>query len=352
VSQALATALVSSAVAIVVGWVLPALAMMMLVPSLQSSPRKVRNYRGAEVPTGLGIVWMVWAMLLVVGALKIAAFGGLVAGLGASAWTWWVMPALLVVLAFTFGLIDDAYGAADAKGFKGHLKAMLKGRLTTGGLKLVGIGLAALVAAFFGQLTAPADQGRTVLQSVPTWVLGALVIALAANLVNLMDLRPGRALKAYSLLAVLAVPGLVATALAVGAEGGPAIGWPLVAVSVPLLLGPVAAVWRYDLGERGMLGDAGANAMGALAGYIFAVTLPLWGLALAAAVLVALNLLSEKVSFSSVIEGNAILRWIDGLGRTQDPAMAAGMEREHADGGSAASSDDNGEADTRKDGAN
>jgi hypothetical protein len=82
-----------------------------------------------------------------------------------------------------------------------------------------------------------------------------------------------------------------------------------------LVFGPVFAVWRYDLGERAMLGDAGANAAGALAGFLLAWQSPLWLLAVLAVVLLALNLVSERVSFSGVIERVSFLRWLDGLGR-------------------------------------
>jgi hypothetical protein len=64
-----------------------------------------------------------------------------------------------------------------------------------------------------------------------------------------------------------------------------------------------------------MLGDMGANAAGALAGWLLASVLPPWGLALAAAVVVALTLASERVSFSAVIERTDALRALDRLGR-------------------------------------
>jgi len=100
------------------------------------------------------------------------------------------------------------------------------------------------------------------------------------------------------------------------------------------------------LGERGMLGDAGANAMGALAGYLLAVSLPLWGLAVSAAVLLALNVASEKISFSKVIASFGPLRWIDGLGRSHE-------DGEHTDVGAAPADGyaDGRDSGTGKDGA-
>ncbi len=84
------------------------------------------------------------------------------------------------------------------------------------------------------------------------------------------------------------------------------------------LLGPVAAVWRYDVGERGMLGDAGANPMGAVAGMLIVAGLPAWGVVVYFAVMLALNLASERYSFSRLIESNAVLGRLDMLGRSQD----------------------------------
>ncbi len=124
---------------------------------------------------------------------------------------------------------------------------------------------------------------------------------------NLFDLRPGRATKVYL---VLLVPALLALWFGL-LDPAPSV----LAVMALLVLGPVFATWRFDLGERAMLGDAGANAMGALVGYLFAVSLPLPWLAVVAVVLFALNLASEKVSFSRVIEGNRILAAVDRAGR-------------------------------------
>jgi UDP-GlcNAc:undecaprenyl-phosphate GlcNAc-1-phosphate transferase len=243
----------------------------------------------------------------------------------------WVVPAALVGVAFVFGLVDDAYGGADARGFRGHLAALRRGRLTTGGLKVVGIGAAAAVFAVSAR--AVHNGGAGVFAGAPgvaEWIAATLVIALSANLVNLTDLRPGRALKAYTALALV---GTVAGAVTLSLRGVVIESMTAtVGAAVALSLGPVLAVWRYDLGEKGMLGDAGANAMGALAGYLLASSLPLWGLAIAAAVLLLLNLASEKVSFSAVIDRNGLLRWVDGLGRVRDTSGVPGRDAARTNG--------------------
>jgi hypothetical protein len=341
------------AAAAVVGWVVPAVAVRMLLPALEAAPVKVRNYRGMQIPTGLGIAWLVWAVANMALIAVAEGLDSLIAASGMSVLL--LFPTWLALPVFAFGLVDDAFGGAGEKGFRGHLSAIARGRLTTGGLKLVGIGLVAVVVARPPMLGGSASGGAWEFASLlAVWGLGVLVIALCANLVNLTDLRPGRALKAYSALTVIGLALAASGQVESGTLSG-APWWAVFAVRLVLLLGPVAAVWRYDLGERAMLGDAGANVMGALAGYVLASALPLWGLAVAAAVLLGLNLVSEKVSFSRAIEGNAALRWIDGLGRIRDAALStAPPQREHSDEGASPPDAEVGERDssTGKDGAN
>jgi UDP-GlcNAc:undecaprenyl-phosphate GlcNAc-1-phosphate transferase len=342
----LTVSVLSVLLSVLVGWAIPAWAMRRLLPALESGGKRVTNYRGLSVPTGLGIVWLVWAAgVAALGAVASYGVLTLFANGGANALDPWFaalltmpvrqimdsLPLLLVVGAASFGMVDDLFGDPAAKGFRGHLRALAGGRLTTGGLKLLGIGGLSLAAALpLAQDVADADGVRwlSALTALAIWACGALVIALSANLVNLTDLRPGRALKTYSVMATLGV--LIATwsswtasgsTLAFFTGGTPSLGIELAltgGMKVSLLaiaLGPVLAVWRYDLGERAMLGDAGANAMGALAGFLLAWRSPLWLLAVLAVILLALNLASERVSFSQVIERVRFLRWLDGIGR-------------------------------------
>ena len=84
-----------------------------------------------------------------------------------------------------------------------------------------------------------------------------------------------------------------------------------------------------------MLGDAGANAGGVLAGWLLVVALVAWWWALAAYVLfaLALNIASERISFSAVISRTPMLRWLDGLGMQDGPPEGAGDSRKIASGG-------------------
>jgi hypothetical protein len=181
------------------------------------------------------------------------------------------------------GAYDDLFGTTQAKGFRGHLNALKRGEVTSGAIKIAGVGAAALVAAGLLPKRSPLDR-----------VADAALIAGTANLVNLLDLRPGRALKAVTALSAPVVP-----------FAGPAAA----------TLGAAAASAPADLQARAMLGDAGANGLGAMAGTALAAALPRPLRRLALAGVVGLNLASEKVSFTEVIAANPALRAVDEWGR-------------------------------------
>lgn len=189
------------------------------------------------------------------------------------------------------GAYDDLYGATSSKGFKGHLSALAKGEVTSGAVKILGIGVTGLAAA------ALTSRGP-----VDTAVNGALVAG-AANLANLFDLRPGRAIKVGLLTgAPLLAAGLWRDA-------------PVPATLAALPIGAAVALLPEDLGERAMLGDSGANALGALLGLAASVALGRPGRLAVLGTVVALTAASEKVSFTKFIAGNPVLNRIDLLGR-------------------------------------
>mgnify|MGYP007111635628 CR=1 FL=1 len=276
---------------------LPFLFMAMLFPALEEHAPRQGNFRDKSVFVGLGIVWLLWILFIWMGEETIRVTGYLV-----PAWVSYVLPTLpLIMGACAFGLFDDWVGDNAYKGFKGHLRAFVHGKLTTGGLKMLGVGLIALVVSL--------SYYYNGLASLVTVLLSACVIALMTNLLNLFDLRPTRAHKAYL---ILLVPALVSVGLCARIALPPV---DLVALAIASL-GPVIAVWRFDARELAMLGDAGANAMGAFLGYLFATSLPFWGLVAAAAVLFIINLLSERFSFTRIIAEHESLDRLDHWGRT------------------------------------
>lgn len=246
-----------------------------------------QNFRGREVVlTGLGA-----GLAAITGAALVAALdepgGGRPTGIAA---------AIAGGTAAVLGLVDDLRGDPGVKGLRGHLRALARGRLTSGGAKLVGIAVAGLVAG-------------TVLRDgrVDVLVAGTL-IAGCANLANLLDLRPGRALKVLLVAAV---------GTAIGApEGVAGVAW--------WLAGVCLAVLPFDLRERTMLGDAGANALGAVGGVVLVARAG--DGAVSASILmavVAVTLLSEVVSYSRIIDRVPPLRWADRLGRLPEGALSA-----------------------------
>ncbi|WP_263730943.1 hypothetical protein [Cellulomonas sp. SG140] len=206
--------------------------------------------------------------------------------------------AVAVLGAGGFGLLDDLGegGAEPTKGLRGHLGALARGRLTTGGLKVLGIGASAVLAAALLPRVGP--RGRRTADVL----VDAAIIAGTANLVNLLDLRPGRALKAAA-----AVAGPVALAAGPGA------------VPASAVLGAAVAASEQDLAETDMLGDCGANALGAALGTAIAQSGPR-AVRIAWLVTVgALTVVSERVSFTAVIERTPALAAVDAWGRRRRP---------------------------------
>ncbi len=206
--------------------------------------------------------------------------------------------------ALGFGVLDDLAGSGKRRGLKGHLGALAHGEVTTGTVKLAGLAATGLA----GGLLLGGKRADV--------LINAGLIAGGANLLNLFDLRPGRAVKVATLSA-----GLIAA----GGAGGPDRSAGLAAVAAPL--GAGLALLPEDLAERAMLGDAGANALGAMLGAAAAGSLPRSARAGLLAGIVALTVASEKVSFTKVIERTPALRRLDMLGRLARAADRAGRDR-------------------------
>lgn len=257
----------------------------------------VTNYRGRWVPWGLGLAWTLAAggAVAAMAAAHLAGSRGAWDGLGLLGGTagegeglallaGWILWAGLI------GWMDDLLGDRSRRGLRGHGGALLGGELTTGGAKLILLGGGALAAAA-GQGAVPPGLG---------WLTAGFLMALTVNGVNLLDLRPGRAFKGSL--------GLLAVAFVADLDR-----------SLPALpgLGAAWALIGWDLKEEGVLGDAGANALGALAGWSLVQALPWTGELVALAFLGGLHLYAERASLSDGIEGKPFLKWLDRLGRLE-----------------------------------
>lgn len=251
-----------------------------------------RNYRGLEIPTATGI-----AVLL--GILSGLALAALVSGatedprVDLAAAHGRIMVAAAAGFAL-LGLWDDLTGSDAERGWRAHVRALLHGRATGGAIKLLGGGALALVVA--------AARGEGV-----AWLLAdAALLALSANLLNLLDVRPGRAAKAF----LLAIVPLAFAALIVGEEQ--IVPGALAAAAA------AAAFLSFDLRERAMLGDVGANALGAVLGYalLAAGSHVVRGAALL--VLIALHTVADKPGLSRLIAAVTPLRRLDATGRVPE----------------------------------
>jgi len=243
-----------------------------------------KNNRGREVTllegpaVALGIAA---ASLLLPGVPASLRLAGCGAALGAGA----------------VGLYDDLNERGAAKGFRGHLSALARGEVTSGAVKILGIGATGLAA------------GAVVRRDPLDRVLAGLVVAGAANVVNLFDLRPGRATKA----AIIGAGGGLLREVLAGKPSKP--GTSCTGLLTAAALGAAAALLPEDLGEQAMLGDCGANALGAALGVAAAARASRPGLVVLATGLVALTAASEKVSFTKVIAATPPLRALDEWGR-------------------------------------
>lgn len=272
---------------LLVGGVLAAVLLERAAAPVLGSPTLQRtNHRGRPIATAGGLVILL-AVLVVEAARTALAEFGVGEELSDS-----LLRSMVLFACFAFaflGLVDDLLGTEDERGFRGHLGALAHGRLTTGGVKLFGGGVVAIVLA-----AAPGEvSGRRLLAD-------AALVALAANLGNLLDRAPGRTTK-------VALLAYVPVALAAGTSP--------VGLALAPVVGAAAGLLVPDLRERIMLGDTGANLLGAVLGLavVLETSRPVRTAVLV--VLVLLNAASERVSFSRVIAKTPGLRHLDQLGR-------------------------------------
>ena len=244
------------------------------------------NFRGQPIPVGMGAA--LWLGLFITA-------GGLLLLSEMLPFPWLMVQDLVVLLVvarvfLVMCLLVDAIVFRSATGLRGHIRKFLVNREVTTGL------LKAVVGVLIGIIGAW-------LMGADGWKLplGGMMIALSANSVNLLDLRPGRACKgvllSLGLVAVLSLRGLESPAF-----------W--------LLLGVTLSYLPHDLQARAMMGDAGSNLLGGGVGLLIVMTCSITVTALWLGILVLFHLYAEKYSLSEAIEKNRLLRWLDVLGRS------------------------------------
>ncbi|MGL5694463.1 MAG: glycosyl transferase [Peptostreptococcaceae bacterium] len=237
------------------------------------------NYKGDMIPVSMGMVFL---PMIIVNSIIICLFTS-------------EYKSLIYVFIFIFGMVcmffagvlDDIIGNRDVSGLKGHFKSLLKGKLTTGGFK-------ALFGGFIGILVSV-----SISTNIIDIIINTLIIALSTNFMNLLDLRPGRAIKVYSVIMIsifITLSGYIKI--------------------LPLLILPnVLAYFNWDLKAKAMMGDTGSNVLGISIGILitfgYSFNIRLGWLVF----LVLIHILTEKYSLTKIIENNKILNFIDKLGR-------------------------------------
>jgi UDP-GlcNAc:undecaprenyl-phosphate GlcNAc-1-phosphate transferase len=262
------------------------------------------NYAGREVPVPSGLLLPLAAFL----ALGVAApldrlvDEDILGGLGlAGAMIYVIGVCLLGVIDDLLGTpaIEGDLGRKDPRGLRGHAKATLSGGFSTGAVKAIGsLGL----AAFAVGLIIPGDW---------EYLLAIALVVLTTNLFNLLDLRPGRALKVFTVLVIgLSIGGMTLDPL-----------W-----TMGVFVGSLPVLAYYDLSEQGMLGDTGSNAIGAIAGIWMVLVLDTTGQLIALAIVFLITLYGEFRSISELIDRTPVLRFIDQLGRHPGRTKIAGSD--------------------------
>jgi UDP-GlcNAc:undecaprenyl-phosphate GlcNAc-1-phosphate transferase len=263
----------------------------LLLRALRDGGHMRVNYRDRQLPCPFGV------LVLAAGLLALVPLTLLHRLASTDLFESQALPVAVYALGvLALGLVDDtlareepsATGAPARRGWRGHGLAALRGELSTGALKAAGsLGLALFAMSYLGL-----SNGR--------WLLAAAVLVLATNVFNLLDLRPGRSIKAFVLLGA---------GLTIGSSDLRPL-WALGLFAAPALVAGV-----YDLRERAMLGDTGANLLGALAGLWLVLTLSGVGQLIALALLAVVTLYGELRSITELVERIPLLRELDSWGR-------------------------------------
>ena len=246
------------------------------------------NYQGDQIPAAAGLIFVILLPL-------ITAIGMLLQVKSFTTINSFLYLFVTIGMAF-LGLIDDQLGDHGVKGFKGHLNALLREKkLTTGGFKAIFGAIIALVFSIgTGLLTKNAWLPWTILSNF-------FLVVLAANTVNLFDLRPGRAGKLY------VVGFVIILAFSKHFEAYLGLFIPIVAIILFYL--------PFDLRAKVMMGDTGSNLLGASLGMMMAWMFSDFSKVIAIIILVALQLVAEKYSFTTIIKKSHWLNYLDDLGR-------------------------------------
>lgn len=235
-----------------------------------------KNFKGNEVPVGTGLLWG-WVLLACTALIGLV--GSLLGDVTNIMNELYILAALVAGVTL-LGFIDDASKDIKEKGIRAHVKAFINGKLTSGFLKAAGGFIIALIIA-------------THFESAPSMILlNALIIVLCMNFINLLDLRPGRALVAYIILTNVAMIAVFA------GNGMETFSWHFWGI----FLAPASAIFFSEIRAQSMLGDTGSNTLGAVLGYVIAANFESDIKFVILAVLLTFNLFADRVSITKLLE--------------------------------------------------
>ncbi|MBM7581312.1 UDP-N-acetylmuramyl pentapeptide phosphotransferase/UDP-N-acetylglucosamine-1-phosphate transferase [Caldicoprobacter guelmensis] len=246
-----------------------------LFKMLKSRGMVVMNYRGKPVVISMGLAFL------------FPCFAGIISFIVSKPDTSYMAFLLVVTALALIGFIDDVLGDTAVKGIKGHVGTLFKGNISTGGIKLI-------ITALTGMYVSWCYH-----RELMAWVVYALLFSLFVNFINLMDLRPGRAIKVF-MLSVIVIVTL----------GGFSNIW----MFIPLLASLPFYI-KGEMEERYMLGDTGANLLGGIIGLYAIKEVPFVPAAVMLTALISIHVIAEYHSLSKFIESIPALRFIDQLGR-------------------------------------
>ncbi len=241
-----------------------------------------KNYRDVKIVNASGLLIFL-VTILIFGFQLLFIFPSL------KIYFWKVYPLLLLIAGASFlGLFDDLFGSREYLGFKGHFKALIQKKITSGLVKAVG----GIILAF--AVVSLISVGFSMI------ILNAIIIALSMNLFNLLDLRPGRALKYFIFLMTILLIFSINS-----------FYWSFLAI----IVGPIIILLFLDLREVSLLGDAGANTIGSIFGFILVVNFSINVKIMALIFLIGFHIFTEFYSFTELVRNNRLLNWFDLLGR-------------------------------------
>lgn len=236
------------------------------------------NYNKEQIPIGMGLVFVF-----------IQTFTIYIVSFYMESMDVFILAYIISILSIGIvGLLDDIIGEKKIKGFKGHLSSLLKRKLTTGGLKLIVGGISGVLISIL------------ISTGLVQIIINTAIIGLFTNLINIFDLRPGRAGKVFVLLSLI---------LLFTSRAG---GYNYIIIS---LLGIILVYLPKDLKAKVMMGDVGSNILGITLGIFCTITQVLEARILYLTFLIMIHIISEFYSFTDIIDNNKVLCYIDKLGR-------------------------------------